>query len=186
MFEYLLGGFTSVDIFDFPNHPEHLIGILRFFTLVVETVGTEIDDAYSAASAIILRRTADVACVNPPLAQKTLVKKPSPPKMLKKVTFFYINSNQHLVYFFQMVEIFLCILNVFISVNNVPKSLLTLASDNFWIIVWIMPKIIKAHSNKIARLKPSLVKYDFLPVLTSFAASFVISKTSIFTKKQDG
>ena len=82
-----------------------------------------------------------------------------------------------------MVEIFLCILNDFISVNNVPKSLLTLASDNFWIIVWIMPKIVKAHSNKIARLKPSLVKYDFLPVLTSFAASFVISKTSIFTKK---
>ena len=82
-----------------------------------------------------------------------------------------------------MVEIFLCILNDFISVNNVPKSLLTLALDNFWIIVWIMPKIVKTHSNKIARLKPSLVKYDFLPVLTSFAASFVISKTSIFTKK---
>ena len=82
-----------------------------------------------------------------------------------------------------MVEIFLCILNDFISVNNVPKSLLTLALDNFWIIVWIMPKIVKTHSNKIARLKPSLVKYDFLPVLTLFAASFVISKTSIFTKK---
>ena len=82
-----------------------------------------------------------------------------------------------------MVEIFLCILNDFISVNNVPKSLLTLALDNFWIIVWIMPKIVKTHSNKITRLKPSLVKYDFLPVLTLFAASFVISKTSIFTKK---